>query len=77
MRRVNDGSEAVDGRVHAKIGNGESSALVFFGLELAVPSTGSEILHLSRDGLETETLNALDNWSHETNRCGNSDLTVR
>merc|ERR1712000_490322 len=51
---VNDGCEAVNGRVHAHVADGESSALVLLWLQLAVSGALAEILDLCGDGLESE-----------------------
>lgn len=70
LGRVDDGSEVVDGVVHAHVGDGDGAALVLLGLELAVTSLLGELLDLVGDGLEATALNAGDNRGDEAGRGG-------
>lgn len=65
LGRVDDGSEALDGGVHAHVGDGDAAALVLLGLELAVAGLLGELLDGGRDALETLALDTLDDGGDE------------
>lgn len=76
LRGVDDGGETVDGGVHAHVGDGEGSALVFFWLELSVSGALAEIFDLGGDGFETETFDVLYDGGHETDGGCDRDLEL-
>ena len=76
LGRVDDSGESVNGSVHAHVGDGDGTTLVLLRLELAVTGALAEGLDLAGDGLETGTVDVLDNGGHETDRCCNSDRNV-
>lgn len=76
LGRVDDGSEVVDGVVHAHVGDGDGAALVLLGLELAVTSLLSQLLNLVGDGLEATALNTGDNRGDEAGGGGDGDGDV-
>src|SRR5690242_1243598 len=76
LGRVDDGGEALDGGVHAHVGDGDAAALVLLGLELAVAGALAEILDLGGDGGEAEAVDVLDNGCHEADGGGDGDGDV-
>src|SRR3546814_16071856 len=48
LGRIDDGVELLDA-VHAQVGDGRRAALIFMGLQLAVPRPGGKVLRLRRD----------------------------
>jgi hypothetical protein len=73
---VDDGSETLNGGVHAHVGDGEGAALVFLGLELVLTGTLAKVLDLARDARETETLDVLDNGGDQTSGGGDGNADV-
>lgn len=76
LRRVDDSSEVVNSGVHAHVGDGDGTALVLLGLELAIASLLGKRLDLRGDSLETTALNTGDDRGDETSRGGNGDGNV-
>lgn len=76
LRGVDDGREVVDA-VHAQVGDGEGSALVLLGLELAVAGLGGERLGLGRDGREALGADVFDDGGDEAVGGGDGDADVR
>lgn len=74
--RVDNGSEALNSGVHAQVGDGEGSALVLVGLELAIAGLGSKRFDLRRDGLEALAVGILDDGGHEAGGGGDGDGNV-
>ena len=61
---------------HAQVGDGERTALVLFGLELAVLGLGGERLDFGRDAGETLAADVLDDGGDQTGRGGDGDTDV-
>lgn len=76
MRWVDDGSEIVYAE-HAQVGDGESTALVFFRLEFAFPGSPCERLRLSGDGGKAFGTGILDDRGNETVRSGDGNTNIR
>jgi len=76
LRRVDDGSEVVNSGVHTHVGDGDGTALVLLGLELAVTSLLGKRLDLRGDGLKTTALDTSDDRGDKTSGGGNGDGNV-
>lgn len=76
LRRVDDGSEVVDGRVHAHVGDGDGTALVLLRLELVVAGLLGQLLDLAGNGLEATGVNAGDDRGDEAVGSGDGDGNV-
>lgn len=76
LGRVDDGGEALDGGVHAHVGDGDAATLVLLGLELVVASLLGKLLDGGRDALETLALDTLDDGGDEAVRGGDSNGNV-
>ena len=76
LGRVDDGGEVVDA-VHSEVGDGEGSALVFGGSELAITGLLGQGLGFRRDGGQTLVVRALDDGGDQAGGSGDSDRDVR
>ena len=76
LGRVDDGSEVVNSGVHTHVGDGDGTALVLLGLELAVTSLLGKRLDLGGDGFKTTALDTSDDRGDKTSGGGNGDGNV-
>lgn len=76
LRGVDDGSEALNGGVHAHVGDGEGTSLVLLRLELVLAGTLAKVLDLVGDAGQTQALNVLDNGGDQTGGGSNSNADV-
>lgn len=76
LGRVDHGGEALNGRVHTHVADGEGTTLVLLGLELVVTGTLTQVTDLVGDAGQTQSLHVLDNRSDQTGGSGHGNADV-